>query len=464
MTSVFKARGRRCSLLSAKPTAFDLGLLSPISVGHDEVVSDSAFASAMIEVEIALARAAARTGIIAEASAESISHALVDLRLDVSDLAQAAVPSGNPVLPLVALLRARVSAVNPNAAAELHRGATSQDIIDTTMMLVATRALSRIDTSLAAVVGSLADLAERHRTTLMAARTLTQHSTPTTFGLVVAGWLLAVDGARRALRRPLPAQLGGASGTLASFVQLGGLAAASAMPAAFAAELNLSAPLLPWHTRRAPITGLGDALVSVDDALGAIASSVATLARTEIGELSESAGTGRGGSSAMPQKRNPVLSVLIRSAAQRAPGLGSELHRSAALTVDQRADGAWHAEWPVLRELLRLTLGASANAADLLGDLQVDSTRMRTNLDFTGPLIVSERLALALGPILGVPAVQELVDHAIAGGPLRSTLEAALADVEGGDRIDLDELLDSANYIGDAFGLIDAALAAADPR
>ncbi len=430
---------------------FDVGLLSPVTAGHDASVSDAAVASAMVEVEIALAWASARADIAPDSAASAIASALAGWHPDAAKLARAAVAGGNPVIPLIAALRAQVGTVDAHAAAWVHRGATSQDIVDTALMLVASRALARVEASLATAVDALAALADQHRGTVMAARTLTQQSTPTSFGLVAAGWLLGVVDARSALPRELPAQLGGASGTLASFVELGGERAATALPALFAAELGLAAPTLPWHTRRGVVTRLGDALTTVIDSLGVIATDVATLSRTEIAELSESGG---GGSSAMPQKQNPVRSVLIRSAAQRAPGLAADLHRSAATAVDQRPDGAWHAEWPVLRELLQLALGTSALAAELMSRLQVDAERMRHNLAQTGPLIVSERLSLALGPKIGAAAVQGYVHRALAGEDLAALLAADSA-LEG---IDILALVDPAEYLGAQDALIDEAL------
>lgn len=339
-------------------------------------------------------------------------------------------PGGNPVIPLVAVLRARVAEVDAEAAGWVHRGATSQDVIDTALMLVASRALTRVDSALAATVDALALLADGHRATVMAARTLTQQSTPMTFGLVAAGWLLGVAEARRNLPRALSVAL-------------------------LAEELGLAAAALPWHTRRTPITGLGDALTTVIDSLGVIATDVATLSRTEIGELGEPGGVGMGGSSAMPQKQNPIMSVLIRSAAQRAPGLAAELHRSAASSVDQRPDVAWHAEWPALRELLRLSLGASDLAAQLLVGLRVDAERMRGNLERTGPLIVAERLSLVLEPLVGPARVREYVRLASRGENLAALLAADPALVS----VNLAGLLDPTHYLGASNALIDAALA-----
>ena len=443
--------------------AFDVGLLSPVTVTHDHLVGDTRIAAAMVEVEVALARSSARAGIVPESAASAIASALDGWEPDAAELARLAVAGGNPVIPLVAVLRARVATADADAATWVHRGATSQDVVDTALMLVAGRAIAQIDASLAVVTDALAGLADRHRATVMAARTLTQQSTPTTFGLVAAGWLVGAVAARRGLPRELPVQLGGASGTLASFVELGGgpltgVPSALALPALLAEELGLAAPALAWHTRRGVITGLGDALATAIDSLGVIAADLATLSRTEIGEVGEPGGAGVGGSSAMPQKQNPVRSVLIRSAAQRAPGLAAELHRSAATAVDQRPDGAWHAEWPVLRELLRLALGTSALGAELLPGLHVDAERMRENLERTGPLIVSERLSLVLGPRLGPTRVQEYVDRAGRGGDLAAILHAELADDPDVAGIDLVDLLDPARYLGAADALITAAL------
>jgi 3-carboxy-cis,cis-muconate cycloisomerase len=442
-------------LTSDNASAADHGLLSPYWAGTPTATAtgDAAVLRAILDVEVALAAAQARLGLIPEAAADEIRRAAAGLTLDAARLAAASRSSGgNPIIPLLAELR---SAVGPDAADFVHQGATSQDILDSALMLVAQRGIRSIATDLDTAVAALAKLADRHRATAMAGRTLTQHSVPTTFGLKAAGWLVGISDSRSflmAVTAALPAQLGGAAGTLASFTQL--------LPGrelqlvdAFADELGLQAPPLPWHTMRTPITRLADALTGVCLAIGKIAADVSLLSRTEIGELSEASG---GGSSAMPQKQNPVLSVLIQASARQSPGIAAELHRS-AIAIDERPDGAWHAEWQPLRELLRVAGGAASLAAELLPSLRVDAERMRANLGLTGPLIVSERIMLAVGPTLGRAHVQQLISQA-ADNPdgLRDSLRTELPDWS---ETQLDELLDPLNYLGLSDELIDRALA-----
>ncbi|MCU1424355.1 MAG: hypothetical protein JWM51_646 [Microbacteriaceae bacterium] len=376
--------------------AVDSGLLSPATAGADALVSDSAIRLAMVEVEVEYLRALETVGIAPAGLAQRMAQAEPPASVG---LARRSVLGGNPVIPLLADLRAELPT---DVTAWLHKGATSQDILDTALMLTAHRARAVVLERLTETAGSLARLADGHRTTVAAARTLTQHSTPTTWGLRFATWLGTVLDARDDLAAlDLPAQLGGASGTLASLVALSDGPTAARMPALFAAQLGL-AEYHPWHTSRAPVTRLGDALVSVTGALGVIAANVATLSRTEIAEVAEPAAHGRGASSAMPQKQNPVLSVLIRSAALRAPGLSSTLHLCAATAVDERPDGAWHAEWPTLRELLRLALGASTLAAELTSGLTVDTERVAADLALSGDDILAERAVLV--GVTGQPA------------------------------------------------------------
>ncbi|TNC33964.1 lyase family protein [Mumia zhuanghuii] len=369
-------------------------LLWPGDERAGALVSDAALLAAMVHVEQAWLDALAAEGI---APATADLSRLVDGD-DVEEVALAAEGGGNPVLALVGLLRDRVS--DPAAASWLHRGLTSQDVLDTALVLCVREALDRVVSELRRQLESLVRLAEAHRDSAMVGRTLTQHAVPTTFGLVAATWLEGLLEAAEEVTRVragLPAQLGGAAGTLAASTELARLrgledpeAASVRLVRRTAEELGL-ADVLPWHVRRTPITRLGDALVTCTDAWGHVATDVVLLCRPEVGELAEPVADGRGGSSTMPQKQNPVLSVLIRRAAIAAPALGATLHTAAALAVDQRPDGAWHAEWDTLRTLARRTVVAASQASELLAGLQVDHDRMRLNLDAAGSGVLSER-------------------------------------------------------------------------
>ncbi|MEN2738408.1 lyase family protein [Microbacterium sp. X-17] len=442
----------------------DEGLLTPVGVGFDEPVADAAVLDALVTAEVALTRSWAAAGAASAATADAVSAVLgwrgdagfcTGHGIELAALAAHAVADGNPVVPLVPRLRA---AVPPEHRVWVHRGATSQDILDTALVLVARDAGARLVAALQEAEAALADLARVGRGTVAAARTLGQHAVPTTVGLRAATW---VAGLRRARGRldtalaALPAQLGGAAGTLASFVAIADAATAAGLPRRYAAELGLVAPEAPWHTNRWPITELGDALVQAVDACGVVATDVATLSRTEIGELAEGA---PGGSSAMPQKQNPVASVLVRSAAIRAPHLGATLHAAAALAGDERPDGAWHAEWPALRELLRLALGATGTLARLASGLRVDEAAVARNLAATRGLIVAERLAIELTPLVGADAVAALLARAAAG----ESLPAVLAAADGLEGVDVGALLDPAGYTGLAGDLVDRLLAEDD--
>jgi 3-carboxy-cis,cis-muconate cycloisomerase len=439
----------------------DFGLLSPqwAATPVARATSDSTILQAMLEVEVALVRAYESLGIAPVGTAELVRGVAAEGPFDVASIAARGRDGGNPVIPLVKDLRAAVTAVDADAARWVHRGATSQDILDTALMLVARRAVEGLLADVDTTVQALAALADGHRRTLMASRTLTQHGVPTVFGLKAAGWLGGVLHASRRLGSvTFPVQWGGAGGTLASFAVIGGPETGIRLAEEIAAVLDLAVAPVPWQTQRAPITGLGDALTTLTDALGTISSDVLVLARPEIAELGEPAEVGRGGSSAMPQKHNPVLSVLIQSAARAAPGLSAELHRSAN-AVDERPDGAWHVEWQTLRELLRLVGGAAGLAAELLPGLVVHSDAMLENLGLSGPLIVSERLMLEFGPLLGAARIQELVSRAAGDGSfdLGAALRAEPA-LESVSDARLSGVLDPAAYLGDSELLIDRML------
>jgi 3-carboxy-cis,cis-muconate cycloisomerase len=297
---------------------------------------------------------------------------------------------------------------------------------------------------------------------------------PTTFGLRAAGWyeLVATAGDRvGALVGGLPVQLGGAAGTLAGYVEQARLHGvdpddpgryADGLLAAFAAETGLAEPVLPWHTARVPLADLGAVLALVGGALGKFAVDVQSLSRTEVAEVAEPAAVGRGASSAMPHKRNPVLATLIRSAALQLPALAAVL-AGCLLAEDERPAGAWQAEWQPLREGLRLAGGAAQAAAELAGGLVPDPDRMRANLALTGSLVVSERVAAVLAAELGRGRARDVISEASAAAArTRRPLAAVLREIpEVAERLggpELDELLDPTRYTGAAGHLVDRAL------
>jgi 3-carboxy-cis,cis-muconate cycloisomerase len=444
----------------------DSGLLAPTWAGTpvEAVTCDEAWLSAMLEVEAALARGQARLGLMPAAHAEVITKVAEAGGLDVVALARAARAAANPVVALVPAFTALVAAVDPEAAEHVHRGSTSQDVLDSAAMLIARRVLAQIDADLSRVAAALAATAEEHRDTLVAGRTLAQHAVPTTFGLKAAGWLqLALDAlakVRSVASAGLPASLGGAAGTLAAYGEFARQAGEPAMDgveliAPFAEELGLAEPVLPWHTVRTPIADLGAMLSFVAGALGKFAVDVQTLSRTEIGEVAEPAADGRGASSAMPQKRNPVLATLIVSAGRQVPALALVLAQS-MIAEDERPAGAWHTEWQALREALRLVGGAAFTAAELAEGLEVHPDRMRANIELTHGAIVAERLAVALTPELGKAQAKALLAKAstTAGATFDEVLRS-LPELAG---LDLDDLLDPARYTGAAGPLVDRVL------
>ncbi|MFI2758631.1 3-carboxy-cis,cis-muconate cycloisomerase [Streptomyces echinatus] len=443
-------------MTAAFPPHADTGLLAPgreLSGAASET-GDPAYLRALLDAEAALTRAQAALGLAPAAAAAAVTGAAVPDGFDVRGLAARAAQGGNPVIPLVADL---TGAVGEEYGPYVHRGATSQDIMDTATMLVAVRALEPVLADLGRTERALAGLAAEHRDTVMPGRTLTQHAVPTTFGLKAAGWRLLVLDARdrvTRVRESLPAQLGGAAGTLAAFGAYGA-GDAEALTRAYARETGLAAPVTPWHTLRTPIADLAGCLAFTAGALGKLAVDVLTLSRTEIGEVSE--GTG-GGSSAMPHKANPVSATLLVAAARRAPQLAATLYGS-LVAEDERPAGAWHAEWEPLRDLLRLVGGAAGHAAGLAEGLRVHPAAMRRNLDATRGLIVAERLSAALSPVLGRARAKELLTELARRAhtedrPLRELL-AEQQELRG---VDLDDASDPARCTGFAGILTDRAL------
>ncbi|MGY1579252.1 3-carboxy-cis,cis-muconate cycloisomerase [Streptomyces sp. MN13] len=434
----------------------DTGLLTPGWAGSPaaDAASDTAYLRALLDAEAALTRAQAALGLAPDGAATAVTEAADPDRFDVRSLAGRARGGGNPVIPLVADL---TKAVGEEYGPYVHRGATSQDVLDTATALVAARVLDVVLADLGRVQGALARLAAEHRDTAMPGRTLTQHAVPTTFGLKAAGWRSLVLDARdrlRAVRDTLPVQLGGAAGTLAAFTAYEARDP-QALVDAYARELGLAAPVLPWHTLRTPVADLAGALAFTAGALGKTAVDVLTLARTEIAEVSEGSG---GGSSAMPHKANPVRATLIAAAARRAPQLAATLYGSLA-AEDERPAGAWHAEWEPLRDLLRLVGGAARDAVELAEGLRVHPDAMRAHLDLTHGLITSERLAAALAPVLGRARARELLTDAArrAYDENRPLTELLASEPELKD-LDLDDLTDPTRYTGSAGALTDRAL------
>ena len=366
----------------------DHELLEPGAHRARGVADDAALVAAMLRVEVAWTQALADGGAAKPEHAEAVERAAAGWLpepegADVED-------AGTPVLALVRALRERVD--DADAAALVHVGLTSQDVLDSALMLLARDAVGRVLHDLDVTAGSLAALADTHRASVMAGRTLTQYAVPVTFGLAAAQWLVGVLDAGDRLREgrgSLPVQCGGAAGTLARAADV--LPDPTDAAVALAERLGLNWPGLPWHTRRTPVTRIGDALVEVDDALGVIATDVLTLGRPEIGEVREAAASGRGGSSTMPHKQNPVLATLVHSAALQAPQLGAQLHVCAGQAADQRPAGAWHAEWPSLRRLLRLTVVAAGQAAELVAGLEVDTDAMAARARAAAGQLLAER-------------------------------------------------------------------------
>ncbi|MGM0928640.1 MAG: lyase family protein [Actinomycetota bacterium] len=473
----------------------DFGLLSPASAGTaaSRLTSDYQFIQAMLDVELEWTRVLADAGRVPADAVPAVEQASRADLYDAAALAERAQGGGNPVIPLLADLRAETKKHNPAAASAIHQGATSQDILDSALMLMARRTLAGIVTDLKSAAGALARQAEEHRGTITVARTLTQHSLPSTFGLKAANWLSGVAQAGVRLERvaaELPLQWGGAAGTMAALTELAkrpinaavttaaasegsaSPAAGSAAPnddggalalaARLAERLGLADPVAPWQTNRLPVTALAAALADVLAAAGKVANDVLLLSRPELGEVSEPAAEGRGGSSAMPQKQNPVLSVLIRSAALAGPGHLAQIQAAAAGAIDERPDGSWHVEWQALRQLLRLAGGAAAKLAELSEGLAVHPERMRRNLAITGELVVSERIMATVAPLLdggspgaGKSKVQSLVNQSLAKqGTLAQLLRDAVPAGELSDAA-LAELLDPTGYIGQSSELID---------
>jgi len=415
----------------------------------------------MLDFEAALARAEAKTGVIPAEAVEPIAAQCRADLYDLDNLAEASAKAGNPAIPMVKRLTALVGAADKDAARFVHWGATSQDAMDTGLVLQLRAALTVIDGDLNRLADSLADLAQRHRLTPLVGRTWMQHALPVTFGLKVAGWLDAVQRHQERLKelhpRLLTLQFGGAAGTLAALGDRG-LDVATAL----AADLDLTLPATPWHAQRDRLVEFGAWLGLLTGTLGKIARDISLLMQTDVGEVFEPAGAGRGGSSTMPHKRNPVTAASVLAASTRAPGLVATLF-AAMPQEHERGLGNWHAEWVALPDLAMTAMGALNQMADMVPGLEVDADRMRANLEVTHGLIMAERVMMALGAKIGRLQAHELVEHATRkavaeGRHLRDVLGEDSAITSQIDEAGLDRLFDPLGYIGQATAFVDRVI------
>lgn len=441
-----------------------MNLLDPLfrSQAIEKVFSNRATLQGMLDFEAALARAESRAGFIPASVAPAIEAKCRAELYDMTALARAAASAGNLAIPLVKQLTVLVAQKDKEASRYVHWGATSQDAIDTGRTLQLRQALALVSAELDLFATILGEMAHKNRGTLLAARTWLQQALPTTLGLQVAGWLDAVERHRARLaetqERCLVLQFGGAVGTLAA-LGTRGLDVATAL----AKELQLPLPEIPWHSHRDRMGEIATTLGLCAGTLGKIARDISLHMQTEIGELSELSGEGRGGSSSMPHKRNPVTSAVVLAAALRVPPLVATM-LAAMVQEEERGLGGWHAEWETLPEIVRLTAGALHHLTSTVSDLEIDAERMRQNLDATRGLIFAEAVTVALAEKMPRTEAHELVrlacERAISTRrELRSVLAQDPILKKALSSAELDRLFAPANYLGVADQLIDRVLA-----
>lgn len=405
-------------------------LLAPMlsSAAMRAVCDDLAYLQHMLDFEAALARAEAATGVIPAAAVGPIGQACTAQGFDLAALAEAATKSGNLAIPLVKALTAAVARTDPEAARYVHWGATSQDVIDTAVMLMLRAGIDALLSDIDRAIAGFARQAQDHRHTAMVGRTWLQHALPIPFGLKLAEYAAALNRSRRRLKRlrseALALQFGGAAGTLAALGD-NGLRVAERL----AQELGLPLPEAPWHTHRDRFAEAASVLAIIAGSCGKIARDVSLMMQTDVGEAFEPAGEGRGGSSTMPHKRNPVAAATALAAATMAPNLAATMF-AAQVQDHERSAGPWHAEWPTLPSLLLVTSGGLAAIVELAEGLEVDAARMRANLDTTNGLIMAESVTFALAEKLGKSEAHHLMK---AASKQAVAEKKALRDVLAGD-------------------------------
>lgn len=433
------------------------------SDGAAEMFGDRGRLQGMLDFEAALAAVQGRLGVIPASAAPAIAAKAHSKLFDLDDLARATRLAGNPAIPMVKRLTALVGADDADAARFVHWGATSQDAMDTGLVLQLRAFVGLLEGELARLAAALIALARSHRATPMVGRTWLQHALPITFGLKVAGWLDAIERHRQRLSelkpRLLVLQLGGAAGTLAS---LGGRGREVAQ--ALGDELHLGVPDLPWHGARDRVTECAAYLGLITGTLGKMARDWSLMMQTEVGEVLEPGGPGRGGSSTMPHKRNPVAAAAVLAAATRAPPLVATL-LAAMVQEHERGLGGWHAEWETLPELAQLAAGALRWTTETVEGLEVNEARMRSNLNATDGLVLAEAVQMALAAKIGRLQAHDLVESACRqaveeGRHLKDVLASEPEVAAHLPAADLDRLFDPLNYVGEAIGLVDQMLAA----
>ena len=387
-------------------------LLAPMlsSAAMRAVCDDTAYLQHMLDFEAALARAEAATGVIPASAADAITKACTAQAFDLGALAEAATRSGNLAIPLVKALTAGVAKADADAARYVHWGATSQDVIDTATMLSLRAAIDALLPDINRAIAGFAKLARHNRTTAVVARTWLQHALPMPFGLKLAEYAAALHRSRLRLRRlrteALALQFGGAAGTLAALGDNGWQVAER-----LADELKLTLPDAPWHTHRDRIAEAASVFAILAGSCGKIARDVSLMMQTDVAEAFEPSGEGRGGSSTMPHKRNPVAAATALAAATMAPNLAATIF-AAQVQEHERSAGPWHAEWPTLPMLQLVTSGALAAIVDIAEGLEIDAARMRVNLDATHGLIMAEAVTMALAEKIGKSEAHHLVEAA----------------------------------------------------
>jgi 3-carboxy-cis,cis-muconate cycloisomerase len=433
-----------------------------ISAAMAAVFSDTGRVQGMLDFEAALARAEARVGLIPHSAVAPIEAACRAERYDFAALAEAIALAGNSAIPLVKALGRQVAAADPQAERYVHLGATSQDAMDTGLVLQLRQACALLDADLAQLAEALALQAERHVDSVLPGRTWLQHATPVTLGMKLAGSLGAITRHRQRLAelkpRLLVLQFGGAAGTLAALGEQ-----AWPVSEALVDELALGLPDQPWHTQRDRLVEFAALLGLIAGSLGKLGRDLSLLMQTDVAEVFEPSAPGKGGSSTMPHKRNPVGAAVLIAAATRAPGLVATM-LAAMPQEHERSLGLWHAEWETLPQLCCLVSGALQQALLAVPGLEVDSTRMRSNLEVTRGLLLAEAVSIALAQRIGRDKAHHLIEQccrqAIAERRhLREVLGEHAEVCAQLSAAELDRLLDPGHYLGQAQRWVVRALA-----